>query len=45
MNDTTINLILGLCLGLAGFAFVYMLVLVIPIIQDSLKKKKTSNRL
>lgn len=39
MNDTFINIILGIFLGLAVFAFFYTLNLVVPLVQESIKKK------
>ncbi|GMN09621.1 hypothetical protein MTsPCn9_16640 [Croceitalea sp. MTPC9] len=44
MNDTIINVLLGIFLGLAIFAFFFTVYLIAPLVQESIKKRKLPSK-
>ena len=44
MDDTVINILLGIVLGLSVYAFFYAIYLVAPLLQEAVHKKKVCHK-
>ena len=44
MDNTVINILLGIVLGLSVYAFFYAIYLVAPLVQEAIHKKKVCDK-